>query len=110
MPTCCSWISRELYRTLFSLPKLSSICRSQRGRRLLVVCGDFGERTLYLALTLCQLCSADHHKHVGSTAKAAKDVQAFVTLFFETFSDLKGRPFHFAGEVSANHIWRSFCS
>jgi len=41
---------------------------------------------------------SDHHKHVGSTEKAAKDVQAFVTLFFETFSDLKGRPFHFAGE------------
>jgi carboxypeptidase C (cathepsin A) len=51
---------------------------------------------------------------VPSTApQAARDVHAFLTIWFENFSKFKGRPFHFAGEsyggryipVFASHIW-----
>lgn len=35
---------------------------------------------------------------IGTTEEAAKDVDAFVTLFFETFSQFKGRAFHMSGE------------
>ncbi len=34
----------------------------------------------------------------SSTAEAAKDISAFIVIFFEHFSKFKGRPFHFAGE------------
>ncbi|KAJ7596544.1 serine carboxypeptidase [Mycena floridula] len=41
---------------------------------------------------------ADHGESVGTTQEAAKDVAAFVTVFFEHFSKFKGRPFHLSGE------------
>lgn len=34
----------------------------------------------------------------STTEEAAKDIAAFVTIFFEHFSKFKGRPFHMAGE------------
>lgn len=34
----------------------------------------------------------------GTTEGAAVDVAAFVSLWFETFSEYKGRPFHMTGE------------
>ena len=37
------------------------------------------------------------------TGRAAKDVRDFVLMFLETF-DLKGRPFHMAGEVSPGEL------
>ena len=33
----------------------------------------------------------------GTTEEAAKDIAAFVAVFFEHFNKFKGRPFHFAG-------------
>ena len=41
---------------------------------------------------------ADYDEHVGRTEEAAKDIAAFIAIFFETFSQLKGRPLHLAGE------------
>ncbi|PVF96679.1 peptidase S10 serine carboxypeptidase [Serendipita vermifera] len=51
---------------------------------------------------------------IPSTApQAARDVHAFLTIWFETFSKFKGRPFHIGGAsyggrfvpVFASHIW-----
>ncbi|KAJ2911929.1 hypothetical protein MD484_g8484, partial [Candolleomyces efflorescens] len=41
---------------------------------------------------------AEYGEHVGTTEEAAKDVAAFVRIFFEHFTKFKGRPFHMAGE------------
>jgi len=35
---------------------------------------------------------------VSTTEQAAIDVHAFLAIFFESFPDLKGRPFHLSGE------------
>ncbi|KAI0737546.1 serine carboxypeptidase [Daedaleopsis nitida] len=41
---------------------------------------------------------ADHGEQVSSTIEAAQDIAAFMAIFFEHFTKLKGRPFHMAGE------------
>ncbi|KAH0831837.1 serine carboxypeptidase [Lanmaoa asiatica] len=41
---------------------------------------------------------ADYGEAVSTTEEAAKDIAAFVTIFFENFSQFKGRAFHMAGE------------
>ncbi|KDQ49579.1 hypothetical protein JAAARDRAFT_200740 [Jaapia argillacea MUCL 33604] len=41
---------------------------------------------------------AEYGEHVSTTEEAAKDIAAFVSIFFENFSQFKGRPFHMAGE------------
>ncbi|KAF9240280.1 serine carboxypeptidase [Melanogaster broomeanus] len=41
---------------------------------------------------------ADYGETVSTTEEAAKDIAAFVAIFFENFSQFKGRPFHMAGE------------
>ncbi|KAF8317342.1 peptidase S10, serine carboxypeptidase [Clavulina sp. PMI_390] len=41
---------------------------------------------------------SDNDLHVRDTPQAARDVEAFVSLFFEVFEEFKGRPFHMAGE------------
>ncbi|KAI0310446.1 serine carboxypeptidase [Amylostereum chailletii] len=41
---------------------------------------------------------ADHGELVGTTEDAAVDIAAFVAIFFEHFSQFKGRAFHMAGE------------
>ncbi|KAJ6593553.1 serine carboxypeptidase [Mycena capillaripes] len=41
---------------------------------------------------------ADYGETVSTTEEAAKDMAAFVFIFFEHFSKFKGRPFHMAGE------------
>ncbi|RXW15110.1 hypothetical protein EST38_g10743 [Candolleomyces aberdarensis] len=41
---------------------------------------------------------AEYGEHVGTTEEAAKDIAAFVHVFFEHFTKFKGRPFHMAGE------------
>lgn len=41
---------------------------------------------------------ADYGQEVGTTEDAAKDVAAFIILFFETFAEFKGRAFHMSGE------------
>jgi carboxypeptidase C (cathepsin A) len=40
---------------------------------------------------------AEHGESIDTTEKAAKNVHAFVSIFFETFN-LSGRPFHLSGE------------
>ncbi|KAJ6614925.1 serine carboxypeptidase [Mycena sp. CBHHK59/15] len=41
---------------------------------------------------------ADYGETVGTTEDAAKDIAAFIFVFFEHFSKFKGRSFHMAGE------------
>ncbi|PSR78200.1 hypothetical protein PHLCEN_2v7532 [Hermanssonia centrifuga] len=41
---------------------------------------------------------ADYGEYVSTTEEAAKDIGAFVAIFFEHFSAFKGRSFHMAGE------------
>ncbi|OCH89480.1 serine carboxypeptidase [Obba rivulosa] len=41
---------------------------------------------------------AEHGEFVDNTLDAAKDIAAFVAIFFEHFPKLKGRAFHMAGE------------
>ncbi|KZS95435.1 serine carboxypeptidase [Sistotremastrum niveocremeum HHB9708] len=41
---------------------------------------------------------ADYGETVFTTEEAAQDIAAFVAIFFETFSQFKGRPFHLSGE------------
>jgi len=37
----------------------------------------------------------------GTTEEAAKDIAAFVAIFFQNFSKFRGRAFHMAGESYA---------
>ncbi|THH16795.1 hypothetical protein EW146_g3910 [Bondarzewia mesenterica] len=41
---------------------------------------------------------ADHGEYVDTTEEAAKDIAAFVSIFFENFPAFNGRAFHIAGE------------
>ena len=41
---------------------------------------------------------ADHGETVETTEDAAKNVHAFISIFFETFKGFTGRPFHLSGE------------
>ncbi|KAI0069196.1 peptidase S10 serine carboxypeptidase [Artomyces pyxidatus] len=41
---------------------------------------------------------ADHGESVGTTEDAAKNIHAFLSIFFEIFDQFKGRPLHLAGE------------
>ncbi|EIW74525.1 serine carboxypeptidase [Coniophora puteana RWD-64-598 SS2] len=41
---------------------------------------------------------AEYGERVSSTEEAARDVAAFVAIFFETFKQFRGRAFHMAGE------------
>ncbi|KAF9060263.1 serine carboxypeptidase [Rhodocollybia butyracea] len=41
---------------------------------------------------------AEYGETVGTTEEAAKDIAAFVAIFFENFTKFKGRGFHMAGE------------
>ncbi|KAF5376948.1 hypothetical protein D9615_007272 [Tricholomella constricta] len=41
---------------------------------------------------------AEYGEVVGTTEDAAKDIAAFVAIFFENFSKFKGRAFHMSGE------------
>ncbi|KAF8589301.1 serine carboxypeptidase [Ramaria rubella] len=41
---------------------------------------------------------AEYGEIVGTTEDAAKDIAAFSRIFFDTFSEFKGRPYHLAGE------------
>lgn len=43
----------------------------------------------------------------GNTPDAAKDIAAFVAIFFEHFSQFKGRGFHMAGESYGVHLYRT---
>lgn len=41
---------------------------------------------------------ADYGQRVTTTPEAAKDAEAFVSMFFDVFDEFKGRAFHLAGE------------
>jgi hypothetical protein len=41
---------------------------------------------------------ADYGEKISTTPAAAKNIAAFLTIFFETFKQFKGRAFHMAGE------------
>ncbi|KAI0643713.1 peptidase S10 serine carboxypeptidase [Trametes meyenii] len=53
---------------------------------------------------------ADYGETVETTEDAAKNVHAFLTIFFETFSEFKGRPLHLAGESYAGRYLPTFAS
>ncbi|KIP08636.1 hypothetical protein PHLGIDRAFT_126931 [Phlebiopsis gigantea 11061_1 CR5-6] len=53
---------------------------------------------------------ADHGEYVSTTEEAAVDVASFVAIFFEHFSDFKGRPFHMAGESAGGRFIPVFAS
>lgn len=44
---------------------------------------------------------ADFGETVETTEEAARNVHAFLTIFFETFRDFSNRPLHLAGESYA---------
>ena len=41
---------------------------------------------------------ADYGETVETTEEAAKNVHAFISIFFDTFSDFAGKPVHLSGE------------
>jgi len=41
---------------------------------------------------------ADFGERVKTTEDAAKNVHAFISIFFETFTQFAGRPLHLSGE------------
>jgi hypothetical protein len=41
---------------------------------------------------------ADYGETIETTEAASKNIHAFLTIFFETFSQFSGRPLHLAGE------------
>ncbi|TDL20456.1 alpha/beta-hydrolase [Rickenella mellea] len=53
---------------------------------------------------------ADFGETVGTTEEAAKDIAAFVAIFFETFHKFKGRGFHLSGESYAGRYLPVYAS
>ncbi|KAI0773779.1 peptidase S10 serine carboxypeptidase [Fomes fomentarius] len=53
---------------------------------------------------------ADFGETIETTEDAAKNVHAFLTIFFETFSQFKGRPLHLAGESYGGRYLPAFAS
>ncbi|KAK4684296.1 hypothetical protein P7C73_g5896, partial [Tremellales sp. Uapishka_1] len=52
----------------------------------------------------------EHGQGVANTEEAARDVQAFVSIFFETFKEFEGRDFHMAGESYGGRYLPVFAS
>ncbi|KAH7102844.1 serine carboxypeptidase [Auriculariales sp. MPI-PUGE-AT-0066] len=53
---------------------------------------------------------ADHGETVVTTEAAAIDVAAFITIFFETFREFRGRAFHMSGESYAGRYLPVFAA
>ncbi|WVR03482.1 hypothetical protein IAU60_000473 [Kwoniella sp. DSM 27419] len=53
---------------------------------------------------------AENGQQVATTEAAAKDVQAFITIFFEAFKEFEGRAFHMAGESYGGRYLPVFAS
>ncbi|KAK8845458.1 hypothetical protein IAR55_006171 [Kwoniella newhampshirensis] len=53
---------------------------------------------------------AENGQAVGTTEAAAVDVQAFISIFFETFKEFEGRPFHMSGESYGGRYLPVFAS
>lgn len=59
---------------------------------------DYGETVVRFSLLFTFQTSIEVWPSQGTTEEAAKDIAAFVAIFFENFSKFKGRAFHMAGE------------
>ncbi|KAI0317738.1 peptidase S10 serine carboxypeptidase [Amylostereum chailletii] len=53
---------------------------------------------------------ADHGETVETTEDAAKNIHAFISIFFETFSQFQGRPLHLSGESYGGRYLPVFAS
>ncbi|KAJ7099722.1 peptidase S10 serine carboxypeptidase [Mycena epipterygia] len=53
---------------------------------------------------------ADYGETVETTEDASKNVYAFISIFFETFSQFKGRPLHLSGESYGGRYLPVFAS
>ncbi|THH33777.1 hypothetical protein EUX98_g464 [Antrodiella citrinella] len=53
---------------------------------------------------------ADFGESIETTEDAAKNVHAFITIFFETFNQFSGRPLHLSGESYGGRYLPSFAS
>ncbi|ORY34286.1 Alpha/Beta hydrolase protein [Naematelia encephala] len=53
---------------------------------------------------------AEHHQSVRRAEEAGQDVQAFISIFFETFKEFQGRAFHMAGESYGGRYLPIFAS
>ncbi|EIW74533.1 serine carboxypeptidase [Coniophora puteana RWD-64-598 SS2] len=53
---------------------------------------------------------ADYGESVSTTEEAAKDIAAFVSIFFENFSQFRGRAFHMSGESYGGRYIPAFAS
>ncbi|KAI0736660.1 peptidase S10 serine carboxypeptidase [Fomitopsis betulina] len=53
---------------------------------------------------------AEYGETVETTEEAARNVHAFITIFFETFTEFSGRPLHLAGESYAGKYLPVFAS
>ncbi|EKM59597.1 uncharacterized protein PHACADRAFT_250197 [Phanerochaete carnosa HHB-10118-sp] len=53
---------------------------------------------------------ADYGESVETTEDAAKNVHAFISIFFETFKEFAGRPLHLSGESYGGRYLPAFAS
>lgn len=53
---------------------------------------------------------SDSGIHVATTEQAALDVHAFLTIFFDAFTEFQGRPFHLSGESYGGRYLPVFAS
>ncbi|KAJ3984287.1 Alpha/Beta hydrolase protein [Lentinula detonsa] len=53
---------------------------------------------------------ADYGETIQTTEEAAKNVHAFITIFFETFTQFSGRPLHLSGESYGGRYLPVFAS
>ncbi|TFY76228.1 hypothetical protein EWM64_g7782 [Hericium alpestre] len=56
------------------------------------------------------LMELDYGETVGTTEEAAQNVHAFISIFFETFTQFKGRPLHLSGESYGGRYLPVFAS
>lgn len=60
---------------------------------------------LYAMSSCLSLFYISYHGSQSTSEEAARDIAAFVAIFFENFPSLKGRAFHMAGESYAVCAW-----
>ncbi|KAL0955847.1 hypothetical protein HGRIS_002049 [Hohenbuehelia grisea] len=52
----------------------------------------------------------DFEHTIATSEEAARDIAAFIVIFFENFPEFKGRAFHMAGESYGGHVLPNFAS
>jgi carboxypeptidase C (cathepsin A) len=75
-PIYSSWISRSYLPTY------------DDSQSILTICSSVGVGFSY----------ADYGETVETTEDAAKNIHAFISIFFETFPQFSGKPLHLSGE------------